>query len=149
MTFDAIPVGPLDHVAVAVHDLEVAAKRLGGPFGVALSHREEITGADVEIGFLELPGQTSIELVCPTADDTPLARFLGRRGEALHHICFRVDDLIAAMATAKRAGLDLIDQNPRPGARGSRIAFLHPRSVGGLLVELKQKAEAAGVGETG
>ncbi len=141
MPFDAIPVGPLDHVAIAVHDLEAAAKRLGGPFGVDLAYREEIAGADVEVGFLELPGQTSIELVCPQTDDSPLARFLGRRGEALHHICFRVDDVVAALAAARRAGLDLIDQKPRPGVRGSRIAFLHPRSVGGVLVELKQKAE--------
>jgi len=141
MTLDLIPVGPLDHVAIAVHDLEAAAERLGGPFGIGLSHREEIATADVEVGFLELPGQTSIELVCPLADGTPLARFLDRRGEALHHICFRVDDLVAALAVAKRAGLDLIDETPRPGARGALIAFLHPRSVGGLLVELKQKGE--------
>ncbi len=141
MAFDAIPVGPLDHVAIAVHDLEAAAKRLGGPFGVQLTHREEIAGAEVEVAFLQLPGQTSIELVCPLVDNTPLARFLDRRGEALHHICFRVDDVAAALATARQAGIDLIDEQPRPGARGSRIAFLHPRSVGGVLIELKQKAE--------
>ena len=141
MMFDAISVGPLDHVAIAVHDLEAAAKRVGRPFGVKLSHREEIAGADVEVGFLELPGQTSIELVCPMADDTSLAKFLGKRGEALHHICFRVDDLLTALAAARRAGLDLIDHKPRQGARGSLIAFIHPRSVGGLLVELKQAAQ--------
>ncbi|HJO04633.1 MAG TPA: methylmalonyl-CoA epimerase [Acidobacteriota bacterium] len=141
MTLDAIAVGPLDHVAIAVHDLEAAALRLGKPFGVELSYREEIVASEVEVGFLEVPGQTNIELVCPMTDDSPLARFLGKRGEALHHICFRVDDVVAALAAAKRAGLDLIDQKPRPGARDSLIAFLHPRSVGGLLVELKQKAE--------
>ena len=141
MSLETIPVGALDHVGIAVHDLDSAARRLGGPFGVELSYCEEIVDTDVAVGFLELPGQTSLELVCPLADDTPLARFLDRRGEALHHICFRVDDVVVALAAAKRAGIDLIDEEPRLGARGSLIAFLHPQSVGGVLVELKQKEE--------
>lgn len=133
---DAVPVGPLDHVAIAVHDIDAAAGRYR-VLGAALTHREIIEGQGVEVAFLEVPGTTTIELICPTSDESPIMRFLHSRGESLHHICFRVTDIDAALAAARAAGVRLIDEVPRDGAKGSRIAFIHPE-VMGVLVELKQ-----------
>ena len=137
--FEAVPVGPLDHVAIAVHDIEATAARYR-LLGAELTHREVVPGQGVEVAFLEVPGSTTIELVCPTSEESPVARFLSSRGESLHHICFRVTDIEAALAAARKAGARLIDEVPRNGAKGSRIAFLHPQ-VTGVLVELKQPAE--------
>ncbi len=133
-----VPTGPLDHIAVAVFDIDTAATRYL-PLGATLVHREEVAGQGVEVAFLEVPGTTTIELVCPTSSESAIARFLARRGEALHHICFRVDDLEESLEAAREAGLRLIDESPRQGAKGSRIAFLHPEATG-ILVELKQPA---------
>jgi len=135
---DSVPVGPLDHVAIAVHDIDTAAGRYR-VLGAELVHREVVEGQGVEVAFLEVPGTTTIELVCPTSDESPIVRFLQSRGESLHHICFRVTDIDAALAAARAAGVRLIDEVPRNGARGSRIAFIHPE-VMGVLVELKQPA---------
>lgn len=135
---DSVPVGPLDHVAIAVHDIDAAAARYR-VLGAELTYREVVEGQGVEVAFLEVPGTTTIELVCPTTDASPIARFLHSRGESLHHICFRVSDIDAALAAARTAGIRLIDEVPRDGARGSRIAFIHPE-VMGVLVELKQPA---------
>lgn len=134
----AVPVGPLDHVAIAVHDIDAAADRYR-VLGAKLTHREVVTGQGVEVAFLEVPGTTTIELVCPTSEESPIVRFLHSRGESLHHICFRVHDIDAALAAARAAGLRLIDEVPRDGAKGSRIAFIHPQAMG-VLVELKQPA---------
>jgi len=135
---DAVPVGPLDHVAIAVHDIDAAAGRYR-VLGAELAHREVVRGQGVEVAFLEIPGTTAIELICPTSDASPIVRFLDSRGESLHHICFRVADIEASLAAARDAGLRLIDKEPRDGAKGSRIAFIHPE-VMGILVELKQPA---------
>jgi len=135
---NAVPVGPLDHVAIAVHDIDAAAQRYR-VLGAELTHREAVAGQGVEVAFLEVPGTTTIELVCPTSDESPIVRFLQSRGESLHHICFRVEDIDVALAAAREAGVRLIDEVPRSGARGSRIAFIHPE-VMGVLVELKQPA---------
>jgi len=134
----AVPVGPLDHVAIAVHDIDAAAERYR-VLGAVLTHREVVKGQGVEVAFLEIPGTTTIELVCPTSEESPIVRFLHSRGESLHHICFRVTDIDAALAAARAGGVRLIDEVPRDGARGSRIAFIHPE-VMGVLVELKQPA---------
>ncbi len=137
-SFAALPIGPLDHVAIAVRDIDVAADRYA-PLGAELTHREVVAGQSVEVAFLKVPGTTSIELVAPTAPDSPLVAFIERRGESLHHICFRVDDIVAALEAAASAGMRLIDSSPRHGAKGSLIAFIHP-DVTGVLVELKQPA---------
>jgi methylmalonyl-CoA epimerase len=89
--------------------------------------------------FVDAGGAT-LELVEPTAPDAPVAKFLTKRGDALHHLCFRVADIDQAMDGLKARGVKFIDEQPRPGAHGSRIAFLHPASAGGLLIELKQSA---------
>ena len=136
----SLSIGPLDHVAIAVADLDAACERYEGLLGGRILHREVVEGQPVEVAFVDVPGTTLIELVCATEPETPLARFVERRGEGLHHICFRVADLEAALADARAQGYDLIDETGRPGAAGSSIGFLHPRAAGGVLVELKQKA---------
>jgi methylmalonyl-CoA epimerase len=128
----------LDHVAIAVRDIDAAAARYA-VLGAELAYREVVQGQAVEVAFLIVPGTTSIELVCATGPDSPLVAFIERRGESLHHICFRVDDIDAALDAANAAGMRMIDTEPRSGAKGSRIAFIHP-DVTGVLVELKQPA---------
>lgn len=136
----SLPVGPLDHVAIAVSDLDEACARYASRLGATISHREAVAGQSVEVAFVEVPGETSLELVAPTAADSPISAFLARRGEGLHHVCFRVEDVDEALRRAAAMGLRLIDAQGRPGARGSRIGFLHPSAFGGVLVELKQRA---------
>lgn len=133
-----LEVGILDHVAIAVRDIDAAARRYE-VLGARLTHREEVGGQGVEVAFLEVPGETTLELVCARSAESPIARFIERRGEALHHVCFRVADIAAALERARAAGIRLIDSEPRAGAKGSRIAFIHPE-VTGVLVELKQPA---------
>ncbi len=132
-----LPAGPIDHVAVAVHDLDEACDRYARLLGARVGTRETV-GA-VDLAFLHVPGTTTIELVSPATPDSPVTRFLASHGEGLHHICFRVDDVDAALADAAKRGLPLLDAAGRPGASGSRIGFLHPHAFGGVLVELKQK----------
>lgn len=134
-----LPVGPLDHVAIAVEDMDEACARYAGRLGARVAHREVVPGQSVEVAFIDVPGETTLELVCPTAADSPISGFLASRGEGLHHICFRVDDVDAALSQAAAQGLRLVDERARPGARGSRIGFLHPSAFGGVLVELKQR----------
>ena len=134
-----VPTGPIDHVAVAVHDLDEACARYGRLLGVEAVGRETV-GA-VDLAFLEVPGSTVIELIAPATPDSPVAGFLQRRGEGLHHLCFRVPDVDAALAQAVANGLPVVDICGRPGAAGSRIGFLHPDAFGGVLVELKQKPQ--------
>lgn len=135
-----LPAGVLDHVAVAVEDLDAACQRYVTLLGARVVHREVIAGQPVEVAFVEVPGETLLELVSPTSPESPLTRFLATRGEGLHHICFRVEDVDAALRGAEHDGLQVIDRQSRPGAAGSRIGFLHPSAFGGVLVELKQQA---------
>lgn len=141
---EGIAVGPIDHIGIAVHEIDSAAERYARALGARIVHREMVPGQAVEVAFLEVPGETCLELVCPHDPDSPIQRFLDTRGETLHHVCFRVTDIDLALQSAREAGLRLIDQEPRTGARGSRIAFLHPQALGGVLVELKQLASAVG-----
>lgn len=126
---------PLDHVGIAVTNLNDALDEYGKRFGFTLESREVIATQRVEVAFIRLPN-TLLELLAPTDDDSPLARFLAKRGPGLHHLCYRVDDLEAELARLKATGVELIDATPRLGAHGTRIAFLHPKSMGGVLVEL-------------
>ena len=135
-----VPPGPIDHVGIAVADLDAAASRYQELLGARLMHREVVAAQGVEVAFLELPGETRIELIAPTDVSSPVARFLDKRGEGMHHICVRVDDLEATLAALLEEGVPLVDSEPRDGAEGARIAFLHPAALGGVLLELKQKA---------
>jgi len=127
----------LDHVAIAVRDLEKAIATYRDAFGLELTHREEVKEQQVEAAIFGR-GMGRVELICPTAQDSGVARFLEKRGEGLHHICIEVEDLEAAMAALRATGAPLIDEEPKPGAGGARVAFVHPKGTGGVLVELRQ-----------
>jgi methylmalonyl-CoA/ethylmalonyl-CoA epimerase len=152
-----IKVNRIDHVAIAVGDRDGAAQQLGDLFGLCAGAREHVAGQKTDVAFLHPSGgaplhpsggaadgapvsasasrDTAIEIIAPAGNES-LERFLEQRGPGLHHICFEVDDLPAALATLKAAGVRLIDDVPRPGARGHLVAFLHPASTGGVLFEL-------------
>jgi len=127
----------LDHIAIVVKDLERALKPYQEALGLTVSNMEEIPGQQVRIAFLPI-GDTEIELLEPTAADSGVAKFLEKRGEGLHHICLEVDDLQATLAKLKAQGMRLIDEEPRDGGKGKRIAFVHPRSMNGVLIELTE-----------
>jgi len=126
---------PLDHVGIAVNDAASFAALFQQLLGLTTGE-PEVVGLH-RLRFVEAGGVT-LELVEAGVPEAPVARFLSTRGEALHHLCFRVPDIVAALADLAKAGVRLIDQEPRPGAHGSRIAFIHPSSAGGLLIEIKQ-----------
>ena len=125
----------LDHVGVAVHSLDDALPTFEPLAGAAGSGRERVESQGVEVIFVGA-GAGRIELLAPTRPDSPVARFLERRGPGLHHLCYRVPDIARALEEHNAAGYELIDVTARPGAHGHRVAFLHPRSTGGVLIEL-------------
>jgi methylmalonyl-CoA/ethylmalonyl-CoA epimerase len=127
----------LDHVGIAVSDLQASLKFFRDVMGLEVEAPEDIPSQRVRAHFLQA-GESSLELLEATAGDSPIARFLEKRGPGLHHVALRVDDIGAALADLKSRGIRLIDETPRPGAHGSLVAFLHPSSTHGVLVELKQ-----------
>ncbi|MBI5210649.1 MAG: methylmalonyl-CoA epimerase [Elusimicrobia bacterium] len=128
----------LDHIAVAVRDLDEASRFYREVLGLAGSGEETVPGQKVRVGFFSA-GDASIELVQPTSPDSPVAKFLQTRGPGLHHLAFEVDDLEAEMERLRSKGASFIDAKPRPGSHASLVAFLHPKCSGGVLVELCQK----------
>ena len=128
----------IDHVGIAVGDLEASLRFFRDALGLDVEPPEEIASQRVRAHFVEA-GAATLELVEPTEDDSPIAKFLAKRGPGLHHVCLRVDDISAALAELKGKGVRLIDEVPRPGAHDSLVAFIHPASTHGVLVELKQK----------
>jgi methylmalonyl-CoA/ethylmalonyl-CoA epimerase len=128
--------GSIDHIGVAVADLEAAIAVHRDTYGMPLVHRETIAEQGVEAALLDV-GDSHIELLAPLADDT-VGRFLARRGPGLHHVAYRVDDVAAALDELRAAGVRLIDEEPRTGIRNSQVAFLHPSASGGVLTELVQ-----------
>jgi methylmalonyl-CoA/ethylmalonyl-CoA epimerase len=125
----------LDHVGIAVHSLDEAIPLWETLAGASSSARDVVDTQGVEVVFLG-SGAGRVELLAPTRPDSPVARFLERRGPGMHHLCYRVANLEIALAQFAAEGFTLIDEHPRPGAFGHRVAFLHPRSTGGALVEL-------------
>ena len=130
----------IDHIAVAVHDIDEAAKFYTDVLRLDLSGVEVVTEQKTKVGFLRI-GETNIELVQPTSDDSPLVKFLETRGTGIHHICLEVDDIERELEELKKRGARMIDEQPRPGAHGTRVAFVHPKSSGGVLIELNQLPE--------
>ena len=128
----------LSHIGIAVSDLDAAAG-LYRLLGIEALHREIIPDQGVELMVLPVGG-TRIELLRPLSSDTPVARFIAKRGEGLHHIALEVDDIRAALDQCREAGMELLDAEPRIGAEGALIAFLNPKSTNGVLMELVQKA---------
>lgn len=127
----------LDHVGIAVDDLDAAVERYARLLGVAPVHRELVEDQGVE-EVLFAAGSSFIQLLGALGPDTPVGRFLATRGPGMHHLAYRVDDVDAALAHLRAEGARLIDETPRPGSRGTRIAFVHPAAFGGVLVELVQ-----------
>jgi methylmalonyl-CoA/ethylmalonyl-CoA epimerase len=137
------PASRLDHVAIAVKDLDAAVAFYEGVLGLECHGRERVQDQLVDIAFFG-EGSGRIELVCPFTADSGVAKFLDKRGEGLHHICLDVPDLSAALTSIAGRGLPLLDEQPRTGAGGSRIAFLHPKAGNGVLIELKQRGTGHG-----
>ena len=131
--------GSIDHVGVAVADLDAAIALYRDTYGMALVHRETIESQGVDAALLDV-GESHVELLAPLGEDTPVGRFLAKRGPGLHHVAYRVDDVAATLDTLRSAGLRLIDEAPRGGIRGSHVAFLHPSASGGVLTEIVQPA---------
>ncbi len=127
----------LDHVAIAVKDLDKAIALYRDAFGLELAEIEDVPEQQVRTAIFG-HGAGRIELICPTVADSGVARFLEKRGEGLHHICVEVDDIEAAMSALRERGAPLIDQTPKPGAGGAKVAFIHPKGSHGVLVELRQ-----------
>ena len=130
----------IDHIGVAVEDLGAALELYGGALGLPGVHRETIAEQGVEAVLLDV-GDGHVELLRPLDPDTPVGRFLARRGPGLHHVAYRVSDIDAALQDARAAGLRLLDEEARTGIRGSRVAFLHPSATGGVLTEIVQPPE--------
>ena len=127
----------LDHIGIAVADLDAALRFYRDALGLEIEAPEEVQSQRVRAHFIPA-GEAALELLEATAPDSPIARYLEKRGPGLHHITLRVDDLEAALARLKARGVKLIDERPRDGAHGSLVAFIHPASTHGVLVELKQ-----------
>jgi len=124
----------IDHIGIAVRDIQETLKVYQEALGLQLDEIIEVRDQQVRVAFLPV-GESNLELVQPTAGDTAVANFLESRGEGIHHICLEVDDIEAALARLKACGVPLIDRTPRQGAHG-RVAFVHPRGVHGVLLEL-------------
>jgi methylmalonyl-CoA/ethylmalonyl-CoA epimerase len=131
--------GSIDHIGVAVKDLDEAISLYEGTFGMPLVHRETVAEQGVEAALLDV-GDGHVELLLPLGDDTPVGRFVSRRGQGLHHVAYRVGDIDATLAGLRDRGVELIDSEARIGIRQSRVAFLHPRSTGGVLTEIVEPA---------
>ncbi len=127
----------INHIAIAVPDIDAASKFYVDQLGLELSGRETVANSKVKVGFIPI-GDTRIELVQPDAPDSPIAKFIEQRGPGLQHLCFEVDDIDAEVERLKAAGVRLINDTPIPGAHGCRVAFVHPKATGGVLVELSQ-----------
>jgi methylmalonyl-CoA epimerase len=130
----------IDHVGVAVEDIDAALALYRDALGMPLVHRETVTEQGVEAALLDV-GDGHVELVQPLGPDTPVGRFLAREGPGLHHVAYRVEDVSSTLRALADAGLRLIDEQPRGGIRGSRVAFIHPSSTGSVLTEIVQPAE--------
>jgi len=131
--------GRIDHIGVAVEDIDAAIALYGESFEMELAHRETVESQGVEAVLLDV-GDGHVELLAPLGPDTPVGKYLAKNGPGLHHVAYAVDDIDAALKSIAAAGIQLIDSEPRVGIRDSRVAFLHPRSTGGVLTEIVEPA---------
>ncbi len=132
----------IDHVAIAVRDLDAAVEYYRAAFGAEVHHRETVESDGVEEALIKV-ADSYIQLTAATRSDSPIARFLDKRGEGLHHVGYRVHDCAAALAQMTAAGATPIDQAPRPGSRGTTVAFVHPKGSLGTLIELVEEPPGA------
>ncbi|HEV8572103.1 MAG TPA: methylmalonyl-CoA epimerase [Actinomycetota bacterium] len=133
----------IDHVGIAVLDLAATVERYRKAFGIEPVHWETVADQGVEEVLFQA-GRSFIQLLGALGPDTPVGRFLDKRGESLHHVGYRVRDVAAALARLKELGVPLVDETPRPGSRGTTVAFVHPKGMGGVLVELVQQGVQGG-----
>src|SRR5438128_2357606 len=133
----------LDHVGIAVSDLAAAIAFYRDALGLEIEGSEDVASQRVRAHFIAT-GESKLELLEGTAPDSPISKYIEKRGPGLHHITLRVDDIAAALEHLKARGVRLIDERPRPGAEGATVAFIHPSSANGVLVELKQSPVAGG-----
>lgn len=131
--------GRIDHIGVAVEDIDAAIELYRAGFGMELAHRETVSSQGVEAVLLDV-GDGHVELLAPLGPDTPVGKYMAKNGAGLHHVAYAVDDIDAALSQIAAAGIQLIDSEPRVGIRDSRVAFLHPRSTGGVLTEIVEPA---------
>jgi methylmalonyl-CoA/ethylmalonyl-CoA epimerase len=134
--------GRIDHIGVATDDLDGAVALYEGTLGMPVAHRETVESQGVEAVLLDV-GEGHVELLRPLGPDTPIGKYLERKGPGLHHVAYAVDDIEDVLGSLKEAGIELIDSEPRTGIRDSRVAFVHPRSTGGVLTEIVEPAETA------
>ena len=128
----------IDHVAIAVNDLEAAIDYYAATFGATVAHRERVESDGVEEALLQV-ADSYIQLLTPISEDSPVAGFLQKKGEGLHHVGYRVADCASALQSVKDHGGRVIDEVPRPGSRGTTVAFVHPKGAFGTLIELVQE----------
>ncbi len=129
--------GRIDHVGVAVADLDEALDLYVNVYGLALAHRETVAEQGVDAALLDV-GENHVELIAPLGDDTPVGKFLAKRGPGLHHVAYLTADIESTLRMLKQSGVRMIDETPRTGIRRSRVAFLHPSASGGVLTEIVQ-----------
>ncbi len=129
--------GEIDHIGVAVEDLDEGIALYRDRLGMSEQHRETVEEFGVEAALLEI-GDAHVELLMPLQPDSGVAKFLERNGPGMHHVAYRTDDIDAALERLRQSGIRLIDEQPRTGIRQSRVAFLHPKSTGGVLTEIVQ-----------
>jgi methylmalonyl-CoA/ethylmalonyl-CoA epimerase len=132
--------GRIDHIGVAVEDLGVAITLHEETYGMEVVHRETVAEQGVEAVLLDV-GENHVELLAPLGPETPVGRFLAKKGPGLHHVAYQVADIDSALDELRSAGLRLIDESPRTGIRASRVAFLHPSATGGVLTEIVEPAQ--------
>lgn len=130
----------IDHIGIAVQSIDDALQFFADALGLELDHKEIPEGESATVAFLPVGG-SDVELVEPLDTESGIAKFLAKRGEGIHHICFEVDDIDAALARLKEHGAELINETPRINTRGQKYAFVHPKSAHGVLVELYEKAK--------
>jgi len=130
----------VDHIGVAVEDIDAALVLYERDYAMTLVHRETVTEQGVEAVLLDV-GENHVELLAPTGPDTPVGKFIAKRGPGIHHVAYQVDDIESALSSLRDSGLRLIDETPRTGIRNSRVAFLHPATSGSVLTEIVQPAE--------
>lgn len=130
----------IDHIGVAVEDLDAAVSLYRDRLGLAQTHREVVSDFGVEAVLLAT-GSGHVELLCPLSEESGVARFLESRGPGLHHVAYRTSDIASALEAVRAAGLELIDEQPRTGIRNTRVAFVHPSAMGGVLTELVEPAK--------
>ena len=128
----------IDHVAIAVRDLDAAADYYRDTFGADVVHRERVESDGVEEALIKV-ADSYVQLLMPTRDDSPVAKYLATKGEGIHHVGYRVADCAAALESVKAHGHRVIDEQPRPGSRGTTVAFVHPKTAFGTLIELVQE----------